>query len=162
MVASDSTHRKDIQAEDATSSQDRGRQARNLDDHFSSLSTSTSARTTAEDTLTHSSPDSFDAAEPSPLEAEEYLTLFHTYKSMYFPFVFIPSTTTAQQLRQERPFLWLCIMMVASKSTSQQQVLGSRVRDFIAREMILKSGQNIDLLLGLLASIAWHVVSRIY
>ena len=53
-------------------------------------------------------------------------------------------------------------MMVASKSISQQQVLGSRVREFIAQEMILKSGQNIDLLLGLLASIAWHVVSRMH
>lgn len=62
--------------------------------------------------------------EPSPVEAEEYLINFHTCKSKYFPFVAIPSNTGAQQLRQERPFLWLCIMAVSSKSTAQQQLLG--------------------------------------
>jgi hypothetical protein len=95
------------------------------------------------------------AVEPSPVEAEEYLSIFHTYKSKYFPFVCIPATTTAQQLRQERPFLWLCVMTIASRSTSQQQVLGSKIRHILAQEMLLNSGKNIDLLLGLLAYIGW-------
>ena len=101
-----------------------------------------------------------DTGEPSPLQAEEYLTLYHTYKSIYLPFVSIPSVTTARQLREERPFLWLCIMTVASRSTQQQQLLGKKVRDTIAQEMISKSSQNLDLLLGLLAYIAWQVLSK--
>ena len=101
----------------------------------------------------------YDAAEPSPVEAEEYLATFHTYKSKYFPFVYVPPTTTAPQLRQERPFLWLCIMTIASRSTSQQQVLGSKIRETIAQEMLLKSEQSIDLLLGLLAYIGWYGIS---
>ena len=96
-----------------------------------------------------------EASEPSPVEAEQYLSFFCTYKAKYFPFVYIPPTTTAQQLRQKKPFLWLCIMTIASRSTTQQQVLGSRIRDILAQEMMLKSGQNMDLLLGLLAYIAW-------
>ena len=78
-----------------------------------------------------------DSIGPSPVEAELYLTTFHTYKAKYFPFVYIPSTTTAQQLRQERPFLWLCIMMIASRSTSQQQVLGSQIQHVVAHEMLV-------------------------
>ena len=98
----------------------------------------------------------YDAVEPSPVDAEEHLTIFHTHKSKYFPFVYIPSTTTAQQLREERPFLWLCIMAIASRSTAQQQVLGSKIRRTLAEEMLLKSEQNLDLLLGLLAYIGWY------
>ncbi len=36
--------------------------------------------------------------EPSPAIAEEYLVNFRTYISKYSPFIYIPSTTTAQQL----------------------------------------------------------------
>ena len=108
-------------------------------------------------TLSNSSPSLLrDTVEPSPLEAEQCLTIFRIHKSEYFPFVHIPLTTTANQLRQERPFLWLCVMMVASRSTSQQQVLGNKVRDRLAQEMVIKSEQNIDLLLGLLAYIGWY------
>ena len=108
-------------------------------------------------TLSNSSPSLLrDTIEPSPLEAEQCLTIFRIHKSEYFPFVHIPPTTTANQLRQERPFLWLCVMMVASRSTSQQQVLGNKVRDKLAQEMVIKSEQNIDLLLGILAYIGWY------
>ena len=101
----------------------------------------------------------YDAAEPSPVVAEECFATFHAYKSKYFPFVYIPPATTAPQLRQERPFLWLCIMTIASRSTSQQQVLGNKIRDTLAQEMLLKSEQSIDLLLGLLAYIGWYSIS---
>lgn len=101
----------------------------------------------------------YDAVEPSPVEAEEHLTIFHTHKSKYFPFVYVPSTTTAQQLRQEQPFSWLCIMTMASGSTSQQQVLGSKMRDTLAQEMLLGSDQSIDLLIRLLAYVGWYGVS---
>ena len=97
-----------------------------------------------------------DMVEPSALEAEQYLTIFRDHKTEYLPFIYIPLTTTADQLRQERPFLWLCVMMVASRSTSQQQVLGNKVRDKLAQDMVVKSEQNIDLLLGLLVYVGWY------
>ncbi|KAG0650461.1 hypothetical protein D0Z07_2967 [Hyphodiscus hymeniophilus] len=93
--------------------------------------------------------------EPSPTEEAKYFSNFQTYKSKYFPYVYIPSTTTVHQLRQERPFLWLCIMAVGSDSISQQQVLSTKVRQTISQEMIAKSETNIDLLLGLLTFIGW-------
>jgi hypothetical protein len=96
--------------------------------------------------------------EPSPVDAEEYLINFRTCKLKYFPFIYIPSTTRAQQLRQERPFLWLCIMAVGSKSKSQQQILGSKIRQKIAHELVVQSERNVDLLLGILAFIGWYGV----
>lgn len=98
------------------------------------------------------------AFEPSPYEAEEYLGIFRTQKSKYFPFIYIPSTISAQQLLQERPFLWLCIMATSSKSTSQQLALGSKIRHILGRKMLLEYEKNLDLLLGLLAYIGWYVI----
>jgi hypothetical protein len=97
--------------------------------------------------------------EPSPVDAEEYLINFRTCKLKYFPFIYIPSTTRAQQLRQERPFLWLCIMAVGSKSKSQQQILGSKIRQKIAHELVVQSERNVDLLLGILAFLGWYGVT---
>lgn len=100
------------------------------------------------------------SGEPSPVEAEQNLLHFQTYKSKYFPFMSLPSTTTAKQLRQDRPFLWLCIMAVGSKSTSQQQALGSRIRQTIAQELVVQSERSIDHLLGLLTFIGWYGISQ--
>ena len=128
-----------------------------LDDYLPNLPILTPGKPDSEGTLSNSSVAvPYDAVEPSPVDAEEHLTVFHTHKSKYFPFVYIPSTTTAQQLREERPFLWLCIMAIASRSTAQQQVLGSKIRRTLAEEMLLKSEQNLDLLLGLLAYVGWY------
>ena len=156
-----SAHCTEVQTNDKTTRRSgRGSVMSVLDGHRLNLPILIAGTTDFEGTSSNSASVLRDAIEPSPLEAEEYLTLFHTYKSTYFPFVHIPPTITAQQLRQERPFLWLCIMTIASKSTSQQQVLGSKIRETLALEMLLKSGQNIDLLLGLLAYIAWYISSK--
>lgn len=98
------------------------------------------------------------AAEPSPIEAEECLTVFNTTQLHYFPFVYIPPTTTAQQLRQERPFLWLCIMAITSRSTSQQQALDTKIKHTLMQRMLFEFERNVDLLLGLLAYIGWYGV----
>lgn len=95
-------------------------------------------------------------AEPSRMEAEEYLTNFQTSKLQYFPFVYIPFKTSSELLRKERPFLWLCVMAVSSKSTVQQQMLGTRIRQTIGQKMVVNSEKNIDLFLGLLTFIGWY------
>ncbi|KAK9310998.1 Zn(II)2Cys6 transcription factor [Lipomyces starkeyi] len=93
--------------------------------------------------------------DPSLIEAEEFLFHFRTQKSKYAPFVHIPSTMTAQQLRQERPFLWLGIMSVSSKSVPQQLALRARMRAILAQRMMLELGKDLDLLLGILIYLSW-------
>ncbi|KAK0634547.1 hypothetical protein B0T17DRAFT_513611 [Bombardia bombarda] len=93
--------------------------------------------------------------EPCPSEAEEHLANFRLNKLKYFPFVWIPATTSAAQLKQEKPFLWLCVMYAGSKSTAQQKMLAKVIRQTIAQEMVVASTANMDILLGTLAFIAW-------
>lgn len=90
------------------------------------------------------------------LEAEESLTRFRTQHLKYFPFVYIPPNTTVEQLRQDRPFLWLCIMAVSSKRIAQQQALSKRIKNIVAQRMLYEPEYSLDLLLGLLAFIAWY------
>lgn len=94
--------------------------------------------------------------EPSYFEATRSLQHVVTDKLKYFPFIHIPPDLSAQQLQQDRPFLWLCLMTIGSKSTSQQQILAKKIRQMVAQEMIVKSEKSIEFLLGLLAFIGWY------
>ena len=88
-------------------------------------------------------------------EAEDNLRVFRNLKSNYFPFLYIAPTTTAQQLRQERPFLWLCIMSTSCRSVKQQCELVHRIKASVGPRLLLHSERNMDLLLGLLVFTTW-------
>ena len=93
--------------------------------------------------------------EPSPDEAEEFLRGFRPHMAMTFPFIIIPESTSAQELRRHRPFLWLCVMSVASKSTVQQKALAKEIKITMGREVFVEGKNNIDLLLGMMVYVAW-------
>ena len=93
--------------------------------------------------------------EPSLDDAESYLTRFRTDFVKHLPFIVIPPLTTAHQLRQERPFLWLSIMAVASTQSTQQKTLSKKVREVFGREAYLEGTRNIDLLLAVLTYATW-------
>jgi hypothetical protein len=95
--------------------------------------------------------------ESSLKEADESLKIFRTYKLKHFPFIVLPASITAQELRRERPFLWFCAMAASSKSSTQQIVLGKEIRLIVGRQLLLEGERTLDLLLGLLAYIAWYV-----
>ena len=104
-------------------------------------------------TLYHSvNPNEF---EPSEEEAEESLNLYRMSTMPFFPITVIPTTMSAKELRQERPFLWLCIMAITSKSTEQQKALNREMRLTLGRESLLEGKHNLDLLLGLITHVAW-------
>lgn len=94
--------------------------------------------------------------EPSSDEAEECLNIFRQQMITYFPFVVVPEATTANELRHDRPFLWLCMMSVTSKFSEQQKALGREVRITMGREILIEGRNNIDLLLGILVFVAWY------
>ncbi|KAL2864261.1 Zn(II)2Cys6 transcription factor domain-containing protein [Aspergillus lucknowensis] len=99
---------------------------------------------------------SLSQAEPTALQAEEYLTLFQTQFLPYFPCVHIPPDTTAEQLRQERPFTWLCIMAATCKLAAQRRALYDNIKTIVAQRMIHTSANtDIDILLGLLIYLGW-------
>ncbi len=90
---------------------------------------------------------------PEP-EAEECLLRFRT-SLRHFPFIHIPASTTAAQIRRERPVLWLCILGMSTKSASRQKALGTRIRSVFAERLIAQNERSLDVLLGLLAYMGW-------
>jgi len=94
--------------------------------------------------------------EPQPHEAEECLHRFRTQMLQYFPFMHLPPALTAQELRTERPHLWLAIMSVSWRVHPQQMALSEEFRAVIAQKLVVEQDRSIDLLLGLLTYIAWY------
>ena len=95
--------------------------------------------------------------EPSAEEAEMYFVDYQEFKSPFFPVIIFPPSMTAIQLRRECPFVWLSIMAISSKSSEQQKTLSREIRLTIGREMLVEGKNNLDLLIGLLIYVAWHV-----
>ena len=97
----------------------------------------------------------YDIVESSVEEDEANLTAFKTCKTKFLPILYLPPALTVQQLRVERPFLWLCIMAVTSRSTAQQRLLSVKVKQTIAHDFVVKSERSLDALQGLLVFIGW-------
>lgn len=100
---------------------------------------------------------SYSAFGPSIEESKGYLTEFRTQKLIYFPFIHLPACTAIERLQEERPFLFLAIMAVSSRSSSQRQGLGREVKQILAREFIVNNEGSLDVLVGLLVFLAWLV-----
>lgn len=102
-------------------------------------------------------PDSpFEAFDPSPDEVDECVGYFRNHMIKFFPFLYLPADV--QLLRRERPFLFLCVIATASKSTQRKRTLHARIKETLAQRIVLSpncGGINIDLLLGLLTFVAW-------
>ncbi|KAM7185864.1 hypothetical protein V8F20_011635 [Naviculisporaceae sp. PSN 640] len=90
----------------------------------------------------------------SAAEAEECLQTFRQ-KLPYLHFVHIPESTTAAQLRQEKPILWLTIMVACVKVVSRQQLLGEKFRALIAQKAVVEHQRSLDLLQGLVGFLGW-------
>ncbi|KAJ6779642.1 hypothetical protein PWT90_05762 [Aphanocladium album] len=94
--------------------------------------------------------------EPSWEESEEYLKRFRAEMLQYFPFLNLP--TDARQLSLERPFLFRCVIAAAAPSTRLKLALGRSIKQTLAQRMVVETGPDaitLDLLLGLLAFLAW-------
>ncbi|KAI9650910.1 hypothetical protein NHQ30_000945 [Ciborinia camelliae] len=96
-----------------------------------------------------------EGAEPTTEEAERYFQSFCTRNLPHFPFIQFGNGMTARQLRQERPFFWLCIMTMSSTVVHRQIILGKVIREIAARELVVEGKRNLDLLLGLVCFLGW-------
>jgi hypothetical protein len=96
--------------------------------------------------------------EPSRVEVDENLKTFLSCQLKHLPFIILPESAGAQELRQERPFLWFCIMTVSSKSSVQQAALGREIRIILGHQVLLEGERTLDLLLGLLTYIVWYAI----
>lgn len=91
----------------------------------------------------------------SPETAEKTLTQFRTQNLRILPFVHIPPHVTSAQLRQEKPFLWLCIMAVMTPGNIQREALFGKITGLIQQKLLVEVSTNMDMLLGLMTFISW-------
>ncbi|KAH0439642.1 hypothetical protein CcaCcLH18_02752 [Colletotrichum camelliae] len=118
----------------------------------------TPATTVAKWPSTSGSPSGWEAPltdELSPAEAEESLRKFREETILFFPFHYIPPHVSCQQLKETHPFLWLNIMSVTSRSNKRRLALGDKIREIIFQRIVVEREKNLDLLLGLIATLGW-------
>ncbi|KAF4761865.1 hypothetical protein HAV15_006682 [Penicillium sp. str.  len=78
-----------------------------------------------------------------------------------FPFLVIPPHVTAEELRREKPFLYLNISMVACQNPPRQREIVDAVQEYVAEHIVIRGEHSLDLLQGLLLNVAWFIsVSR--
>jgi len=145
-AAIDLSHHEHIYARQIPSVHDPG--------HFltpiaSSSSSSESTLVNFQSSLLHPS------LQPSPEDAELCFNKFRTDFAKHVPFIVISPSVTSNQLRQERPILWACIMAVTSSNSTQQIALSKEVRAIFGREALVERTKNLDLLLGILVYAIW-------
>ncbi|KPM41743.1 hypothetical protein AK830_g4856 [Neonectria ditissima] len=88
-------------------------------------------------------------------QADEYLRTFQAHHLKALPFIHIPPELTAARLQRERPFLWLNIRAFCCKSALEREMLLKTARETLAQSLIVDGERSIDLLLGLIAYLAW-------
>lgn len=76
------------------------------------------------------------------------------------PVVYIPSTTTAQELQKSKPFLWLGIMSCTSSLMKEALAISDKMRAILANKMMLLNERSLDLLQGLLTLLSWPQCQR--
>ncbi|RAH59739.1 hypothetical protein BO85DRAFT_467435 [Aspergillus piperis CBS 112811] len=90
------------------------------------------------------------------LECEELLANFRLHKMPLFPFVIIPTQLGVPTLRQQFPFLLLCIVTACLEHKPLSQLKTEQeVRRSIATRLVANLERSLDLLLGLLVHVAW-------
>ena len=93
--------------------------------------------------------------EPSVDEAEHYLQVFQSRMLPCFPFIYLPPGLIAQQLRQDRPFLFRAIVAVATPLTEQKIARIEGLKYVLAKSSMLENQTNIDMLLSILTYVTW-------
>ena len=89
--------------------------------------------------------------------ANSLLETFKTTLTPHFPFVVIAPQTTAKELRQEKPCLFLAVLAAASyEDMPLQRSLSKKVSRAISDRMIRGGEMSLDLLQGLLVHLAWY------
>ncbi|KAI1177059.1 hypothetical protein F4777DRAFT_543582 [Nemania sp. FL0916] len=97
------------------------------------------------DTLTYEIPESL---------AEEQLDTFRSGFLPMFPFVNL-FNMSASELRHQKPFLWLVIMSLATKSITKQFIMEDMIWNIISRRIVSEHLVDLDLLLGVVCFASW-------
>jgi hypothetical protein len=103
--------------------------------------------------------DPVEAGVLSPNDASNLLKEFGESFTRSFPFVIVPASTDIGALRRNAPFLFHCIMTVATYRTPAiQQLLNKELKEQIATRIVRQSHKSLEILQGLLIYGSWLVM----
>lgn len=94
---------------------------------------------------------------PRPDEAERRLAVFRSDMLPNFACIHLPSTVSADELRQSRPFLLQSIMVVTSTSVQEKNFLSTGLVKTLTHEVFVLNQGHFDHLVGLLIFLNWSV-----
>ncbi|GME25998.1 hypothetical protein GTA08_BOTSDO08363 [Neofusicoccum parvum] len=125
-------------------------------DHLISLHASPQPTLTGSRTATPDACDVVDAGAVTFQAAEYYVELYKSTLTPHFPFVVLPQDTSAQQLRREKPLLFLAVLASAAYGdVAVQRDLAMRMRNVIAEYLAGRGSMSFELLQALLVHLAW-------
>ncbi|CZS94996.1 uncharacterized protein RAG0_04795 [Rhynchosporium agropyri] len=90
--------------------------------------------------------------------AEDSNDLLHIFKhemNPNFPFISIPDSVSADELRVDQPSLFTAVMAVTSRDSSHQMVLGKVLMQQFADRIVVNGERNMDVLLAILTYAGW-------
>lgn len=89
-------------------------------------------------------------------EANRLLSVYREQFAPRFPFIDIPDGLPAEDLRNQKPWLYRTIMMVAAQDNrSRQQELGEHIFSEMACAMLLRGEKSLDMLQSLCVCNLW-------
>ena len=97
--------------------------------------------------LNYDTPDTQDLLLFTELYSQHYFSIF--------PFIEIPHNTSPDALLQDRPLLSLVIALLACQTSSRQQKLTYRIKQYISDHVIMSHQTSLDFVQGLLLLAAW-------
>lgn len=94
-------------------------------------------------------------------EAETLCQAYRRMSHQYFPCVIVPERLGVLELQQERPMLLQAMLVVASWQNKPRQIA---LEKFYVKELgsrFFNGERSLDILQGLLAYLAWYVITFI-
>lgn len=93
----------------------------------------------------------------SEAEAERLVTTFQLELVPKFPFVLIAHGETAARLRDQEPFLFLCVVAATMGSAHpMRKTVAEEIMKHVTLRVVARSERNLELLRGLLVHVAWY------
>lgn len=83
-----------------------------------------------------------------PAMAEAVLHEFRTVYTKNNPFLYIHPSVTVQEMQQERPFLWLVIRALCTKSYAEHHELGRLIREVLSNQLLVCTRMTVSSLRG--------------
>ncbi|KEY67657.1 hypothetical protein S7711_09077 [Stachybotrys chartarum IBT 7711] len=84
------------------------------------------------------------------------LDIFRECHLPCFPFIVFSPGTSPDQIRQERPVLWLGIRYATSILAAERKQLDQKLRAVFAQKIVVEGERSMDLLQGLIVFLAWY------